>query len=161
MAVEFNEFQGELAVNENERFAVVVSRYNSNVTDNLLDGAVSTLKKHGAQKEQIDVYRVPGAWELSAAAWKLVESGRYVGLICLGAVVKGETTHDQYINQHVSQSLGTLSQDYGVPVAFGLLTCNTMDQAIQRAGGDYGNKGIECAEAALEMVHLFKQIDGI
>lgn len=152
-----NEIAGQLASNGKDRFAVVVSKYNHNITEKLLDGAVQTLNQNGVPDELIDVYRVPGAWELSVVAKKLAAKS-FAAVICLGAVIKGETTHDQYINQQVTQSLGEISLEFEKPIAFGLLTCNNMEQAIHRSGGNVGNKGIECAEAALEMVNLLKEI---
>lgn len=140
------------------KYAVVVSRYNDNITTKLLDGAVATLKSHGIPDESIDVAWVPGAWEIPLIAERLAETESYAAVICLGAVIKGETTHDQHINRQVSASLGQLALDTGLPVAFGILTCNTMEQAIHRAGGNVGNKGVECAEAALQMVNLLSKL---
>ena len=141
------------------RFAIVVSRYNETITSKLLDGALETLASHGVDDAGVVVAWVPGAWEIPLVAKRLVQTGDYAAVLCLGAVIRGETTHDQYINQQLSNSLGELAMDSGVPVAFGVLTCNSMEQAIHRAGGNVGNKGVECAEAALEMVHLLSQID--
>ena len=143
------------------RFAIVVSRYNETITDKLLDGAVTTLHERGIADDCIDVAYVPGAWEIPLIASRLVMTGQYVAVLCLGAVIRGETTHDQYINRQVTDSLGRLAMESGVPVAFGLLTCNSMEQAIHRAGGNAGNKGVECAEAALEMARLLAQIDRV
>ncbi len=155
------EIRGELAVDDDKlRFAIVVSKYNSSITDKLRQGSIDTLKANGVSEKQIDVFYVPGAWELSVTAKCLADNSQYSAIICLGAVIKGETTHDQYINQQVSHSLGQISVEYRIPVAFGLLTCNSMEQAIHRAGGNVGNKGVECAEAALEMVNLLHQIEG-
>ena len=140
------------------RFAIAVARYNESITKNLLTGAVDTLKSHGVPDDAIDVAWVPGAWELPVVAQKFAASGRYAAVLCLGAVIRGETTHDQYINQQVSLSLGRISLDTGLPVLFGVLTCNNLEQAIHRSGGNVGNKGVECAEAALEMVSLLKKI---
>jgi 6,7-dimethyl-8-ribityllumazine synthase len=150
-------FEGQLG-GVDGRYAIVVSRYNENITAKLLDGAIATLKAHGIPDESIDVAWVPGAWEIPLIAERLAESESYAAVICLGAVIKGETTHDEHINRQVSASLGQLSLDTGVPVAFGILTCNTMEQAIHRAGGNVGNKGIECAEAALKMVSLLGKL---
>ncbi|MEC9003952.1 MAG: 6,7-dimethyl-8-ribityllumazine synthase [Planctomycetota bacterium] len=141
------------------RFAIVVSRYNETITSKLLDGALETLANHGIKDADVVVAWVPGAWEIPLVAKRLVQTGGYAAVLCLGAVIRGETTHDQYINQQLSNSLGELAIDSGVPVAFGVLTCNSMEQAIHRAGGNVGNKGVECAEAALEMVHLLNQVD--
>ena len=140
------------------RFAIVVSRYNDSITTKLLEGAIATLKAHGIADESIDVAWVPGAWEIPLVAERLAESESYVAVICLGAVIKGETTHDEHINRQVSASLGQLALDTGLPVAFGILTCNTMEQAIHRAGGNVGNKGIECVEAVLKMVSLLGKL---
>ncbi|MCA9186791.1 MAG: 6,7-dimethyl-8-ribityllumazine synthase [Pirellulaceae bacterium] len=140
------------------RIAVVVSRYNETITQRLLDGALATLAAHGVPDQQIDVAWVPGAWELPVAANAMAATESYRAVICLGAVIRGETTHDQYINQQVSVSLGEISLRYQLPVLFGLLTCQNLEQAIQRAGGRVGNKGSECALAALEMIDLMTQI---
>ncbi|HIA18308.1 MAG: 6,7-dimethyl-8-ribityllumazine synthase [Pirellulaceae bacterium] len=149
----------EAPIRKGWRFAIVVSRYNDTITDKLLEGAVATLHERGIADDCIDVAYVPGAWEIPLVASRLVNKDRYAAVLCLGAVIRGETTHDQYINRQVTDSLGRLAMESGVPVAFGLLTCNSMEQAIHRAGGNAGNKGVECAEAALEMVRLLAQID--
>ena len=143
----------------NGRFAIVVSRYNETITGKLLEGAVETLQQRGVADEFIDVVHVPGAWEIPLVASRLVATSQYVAVICLGAVIRGETTHDQYINRQVADSLGRLAMESGIPVAFGLLTCNSLEQAIHRAGGNVGNKGVESAEAALEMVSLLATLD--
>jgi 6,7-dimethyl-8-ribityllumazine synthase len=137
-----------------KRFAIVVSRYNESITGALLDGAVDTLVSSGTDDKAIDVVWVPGAWEIPPIAQKLAQAGRYAAVLCLGAVIRGETTHDAHINRQVSLSLGQIALETGTPVAFGVLTCNTLEQAIHRAGGNVGNKGVECAEAALEMASL-------
>ncbi|MCA9269207.1 MAG: 6,7-dimethyl-8-ribityllumazine synthase, partial [Planctomycetales bacterium] len=107
---------------------------------------------------RIDIVWTPGAWELPLAAARLARSGQYAALVCLGAVIRGETTHDEHINRQVSLSLGQLALETGVPVAFGVLTCNTLEQAIHRAGGNVGNKGVEAAQAAIEMANLLPQL---
>jgi 6,7-dimethyl-8-ribityllumazine synthase len=150
-------FEGQLG-GVDGKYAIVVSRYNDNITTRLLDGAVETLKSHGVPDEHIDVAWVPGAWEIPLVAERMAESESYAAVICLGAVIKGETTHDEHINRQVSHALGQLALDVGLPVIFGVLTCNTMEQAIHRAGGNVGNKGIECAEAALRMVSLMGKL---
>jgi len=141
------------------RFGIVCSRYNESITSKLLAGALSTLDSAGVPDDAVDVVMVPGAWELTVASRRLAEIGGYSALLCLGCVIQGETTHDRYINQQVSQGLGRLSTDFALPVAFGLLTCNSLEQAINRSGGNVGHKGIECAQVALEMVDLMAQID--
>jgi 6,7-dimethyl-8-ribityllumazine synthase len=140
------------------RYAIVVSRYNEVVTRKLLDGAVQTLTSRGVQDDAIDVAWVPGAWEIPLAASRFARSGGFAAVLCLGAVIRGETTHDQHINRQVSLSLGRIALDHGVPVLFGVLTCNSLEQAIRRAGGGAGNKGVECAEAALEMASLLAKL---
>jgi 6,7-dimethyl-8-ribityllumazine synthase len=140
------------------RFAVVVARWNETITRKLLDGAVSTLKSHGVVDERIDIAWVPGSFEIPLAAQRMATSGRYAAVLCLGAVIRGETTHDQHINRAVSLSISQLALSANVPVLFGVLTCETMEQAIHRAGGNVGNKGAECAEAALHIVGLLKNL---
>jgi 6,7-dimethyl-8-ribityllumazine synthase len=152
------------------RFAVVVSRFNESITRRLLDGAVETLKAHGVADQRIDVAWVPGAFEIPTVADRLADTGRYAAIICLGAVIRGETTHDQHINRAVSTALCEIGVHRGVPVLFGILTCNTLEQAVARSGGAapttgkdtaaayVGNKGVDCALAALEMVDLLGKI---
>jgi 6,7-dimethyl-8-ribityllumazine synthase len=140
------------------RFAIVVARYNEHITGKLLAGAIDTLRGAGVADEAIDVAWVPGAWEIPLVAQRMAQSKKYVAVLCLGAVIKGETTHDEHINRQVSLSLGQLALQTGLPVLFGVLTCNTLEQAIHRAGGNVGNKGQECAEAALEMVRLLGKL---
>lgn len=141
-----------------DRLAIVVSRWNESITQRLLDGAVSTLTARGIPDDQIDVAWVPGAWEIPLVAQRFAASHRYRAVICLGAVIRGETTHDQHINRAVSTAIGQLALDSGIPVLFGILTCETMEQAIHRAGGNVGNKGSECADAALHMIGLLKNL---
>jgi len=152
-----NTYEGKLDA-AGGRFAIVVSRYNESITGKLLDGAVSKLLEHGVADEAIDVAWVPGAWELPIVATRLADSRNYRGVLCLGAVIKGETSHDQHINRAVSNELAALATRSGVPVLFGLLTCDTLEQAIHRSGGNVGNKGCECAEAALLMTSLMDQL---
>jgi 6,7-dimethyl-8-ribityllumazine synthase len=152
------------------RFAIVVSRFNDMITSRLLDGAMGTFLSRGVQQDQIDVAWVPGAFEIPVVASRLAESGEYAAVICLGAVIRGETSHDEHINRAVSMALMNVGLDYGLPVIFGVLTCNTLEQAMTRSGGEagtrgkdrpesrLGNKGSEAVEAALEMVALLKQL---
>ena len=140
------------------RFAIVVSRYHSSITSKLLEGAVHTLTRNLVPAKQIKVLWVPGAWEIPSAVQRALETDLYDAVLTLGCVIRGETTHDQHINTTVSDGLGRLSLDYKVPIAFGVLTCNTMDQAIQRSGGDVGNKGVETAEAAMHLLLLFNEM---
>ena len=140
------------------RFAIVVSRYNESITSKLLTGAVATLTSAGVADDAIDVAWVPGAWEIPLVAQRFAASRNYAAVLCLGAVIRGETTHDVHINRQVSLSLGRIALDTGTPVLFGVLTCNTLEQAIHRSGGNVGNKGVECAQAALEMASLLEKI---
>src|SRR3954453_5123080 len=140
------------------RFAIVVARYNEHITTKLLTGAVETLRAAGVSDDAIDVAWVPGAWEIPLVAQRMAQSEQYAAVLCLGAVIKGETTHDEHINRQVSISLGQIALDSDLPVLFGVLTCNTVEQAIHRAGGNAGNKGQECAAAALEMVRLLGKL---
>lgn len=141
------------------RFSIVVSRYNETITSRLLSGAVQTLTERGVSGEAIDIAWVPGAFEIPLVAARQAAGGRYAAVICLGAVIRGETTHDQHINRAVSGELARIGVDHGVPILFGLLTCDTLEQAIHRAGGNVGNKGSECALAALEMVDLLRKLE--
>lgn len=140
------------------RFAIVVSRYNESITRKLLEGALGTLFRYGVPEDQVDVIWVPGAWEIPLASQHAAASRRFAAVLCLGAVIRGETSHDQHINRFVSTALGQLALTHQLPVAFGVLTCDSMEQAIHRAGGNVGNKGVECAEAALEMVSLMREL---
>ena len=141
-----------------QRFAIVVARWNETITRKLLDGAVATLKEQGTPDDAIDVAWVPGSMELPLVAQRLAVSNRYAAVICLGVVIRGETTHDQHINRAVTNAITQIALETNIPVLFGVLTCETMDQAIQRAGGKVGNKGAECAEAAVQMVGLLNNL---
>ncbi len=134
--------------------AIVVSRYNEPITSSLLTGALETLRSAGIDEERIVVLEVPGAWELPLPAINMAISDAIVGVIALGAVIKGETSHDQHINRSVTTALMNASIDSDTPIALGLLTCDDEAQAIARSGGSMGNKGIEAAEALLEMLRL-------
>lgn len=140
------------------RWAIVVSRYNETITHRLLDGALAELRTAGVPDEQIEIAWAPGAYELPLVADRLAASGRYLAVLCLGAVIRGETTHDQHINRAVSLQLMEIGVAHGLPVLFGVLTCDTLDQALHRAGGGVGNKGVECAQAALHMVRLLADL---
>ncbi len=145
--------------NSSGRYAIVVSTYNANITNKLLAGAIETLSAAGIASGDIVVVRVPGAWELPLAATLLAKKPSINAVITLGAVIRGETTHDQHINRAVSDALMDLMNETGKPVAFGLLTCNTLEQAIHRAGGNVGNKGCEAAEAAIDMVRITRAVE--
>jgi len=153
-----HDFNGRDLTPIHGRVGIVVSRYNDTITNRLLQGALATLTAAGVADDAVDVCWVPGAWELPVVAQEMARDGRYVALICLGAVIRGETTHDEHINRQVSLSLGQIALDASLPVAFGVLTCNSLEQALQRAGGSVGNKGHEATEAALEMIRLLARL---
>lgn len=140
------------------KFGIVVSRFNSLVTEALLQGAMDCLVRHGAKADEQLVVRVPGGWELPLAAKKLVERGGIDGVIALGCVMKGSTPHNEYIINEAAKGLGALGMEAGVPVSFGVLTPNSLEQALERAGLKMGNKGAEAAEAAIEMANLVKAL---
>lgn len=150
--------EGDLLAGE-EQFAIVVSRFNEIVTRLLLGGAINSLTRHGVADDHITVVWVPGAFEIPQAAERLAQKGRYAAICCLGAVIQGETTHHEYINQQVVAGIAQTSRTHGVPVLYGVLTCQTLQQALDRAGCKAGNKGTECALAAIEMVNLLKKLD--
>jgi len=141
-----------------ESVAIVVARFNDLITSRLLEGALDTLRRHGASDERVTVVHVPGSFELPLIADQLAHSGKFDAVICLGAVIQGQTTHHEYINHQVAAGLTASSRSSGVPVAFGVLTCQSMEQAIDRAGGKAGNKGQEAALAAIETIGVLKQL---
>ena len=150
--------EGQMLARPDDSFAIVVSRFNDLVTGRLLEGAISTLRRHGASEAQITAVWVPGSFELPLVAERLAASGKYVAVIALGAVIQGSTTHHEYINHATAQGLMQAGQRSGVPVLFGVLTCPTMEQALDRAGGKVGNKGAEAALAAIELVDVLRLI---
>lgn len=142
------------------RVAVVVARFNDFVTSKLRDGAVECLEQHGVDGDAIDEIRVPGAFELPLAARVAAETGRYAAVVCLGAVIRGGTPHFDYVAGECTRGIGAVGGDTGVPTIFGVLTTDTVDQAVARAGGDAGNKGRDAALAGLEMASLLKRLKG-
>ncbi|MBL7214976.1 MAG: 6,7-dimethyl-8-ribityllumazine synthase [Phycisphaerae bacterium] len=151
------EIKGQLKAGSNE-FAIVVSRFNEFITSKLLGGALDCLQRHGASDDQITVVWVPGTIEITTAAKKLAQSGKYAAVICLGAVIRGQTSHYDYVCQQISRGIGQLNYDTGVPTIFGVLTCETIEQAIERAGTKQGNAGVNAAMAAMEMADLLGQL---
>jgi 6,7-dimethyl-8-ribityllumazine synthase len=145
---------------EGRRFAVLVSRFNEHITQKLADGAMDALVRHGAAADDVDLVWVPGAWELPFAARRLAATERYNALVVVGAVVRGDTPHFDYVAGEASRGLADASAEYDIPIGFGLLTTDTMEQAEARAGGAHGNKGWDAAVAALEMADLFERLDG-
>jgi len=144
---------------EGRRVGVVVSRFNESITRALVDGALDALVRHGVRFEDIDVFWVPGAWELPLAVRGAMATEHYDAIVALGAVIRGETPHFDYVAGEASRGLADASIDGEIPVGFGLLTCDTVEQAEARAGGAHGNKGWDAALAALEMVELMQQLD--
>lgn len=151
------ELKGQLSASEGN-YAIVVARFNEFITGKLLGGAIDTLERHGASEDQITVAWVPGAIEISLAAKKLAECGKYDAVICLGAVIRGQTSHFDYVCQQVSRGVGQINYDTGVPTVFGVLTVESIEQAVERAGTKHGNSGAIAALSAIEMVDLLKQI---
>jgi 6,7-dimethyl-8-ribityllumazine synthase len=139
-------------------YAIVVARFNDLVTRRLLEGALDTFRRHGVGEDRLTVVWVPGSFELPLVAKTLVCSKKYAAVCCLGAVIQGETTHHEYINHQMAHGIMDAGLDSGIPVLFGVLTCSSMEQALDRAGGKAGNKGSETALAAIEMVNVLKQL---
>jgi 6,7-dimethyl-8-ribityllumazine synthase len=152
------EFSGT-ATGEHRRFAVVASRFNQQIVERLVDGALDALVRHGVAVDDVDVVWVPGAWELPIAARRLLATERYHALVAVGAVIRGDTPHFDYVAGEASRGLASASVDFDTPIGFGVLTCDTDAQAEARAGGAHGNKGWDAALAALEMADLFDRLD--
>ena len=158
MTTEITGIEGSLPTG---KIAIVASRYNAGICDALVRGSIETLSTAGFSDQDICVIRVPGAWELSSVTQQVIDTQNFVGIITLGCVIKGETTHDEHINRAVSLSLMEMGIESRLPIAFGLLTCNTLEQAINRSGGTVGNKGHEAAEAVLELLRLGEKIKSL
>jgi 6,7-dimethyl-8-ribityllumazine synthase len=140
------------------KFAIVVSRFNGFISERLLAGALDALARTGAQSDDIEVVKVPGSWELPVVVHELTRQKRHDAIICLGAVIRGDTPHFDYIAGEAVKGIGQVAAESGVPVSFGVLTCNTLEQAIDRAGAKSGNKGFDAAMAAIEMANLMRQL---
>lgn len=151
------EIKGQLAAGAGG-YAIVVSRFNEFITSKLLAGAIDCLQRHGASDEQISVVWVPGACEITQAARKLAESGKYVAILCLGAVIRGQTAHYDYVCQQVVRGVGQINYDSQTPAIFGVLTCETLEQAVERAGTKRGNAGADAALTAMEMANVMEQL---
>jgi 6,7-dimethyl-8-ribityllumazine synthase len=150
-------FEGQLSAT-GLRFAVVVSRFNSFITERLLGGAMDALRRTGAAEDMIDVVKVPGSWEVPLVAGELARQHRYDAVICLACVIRGETPHFDYVAAEAAKGVAHVAADTGVPVAFGVLTTNTLEQAIDRAGAKGGNKGFDAAMTAVEMANLLRTL---
>lgn len=151
--------EGELLVRD-LRFAILAARFNDFVVEPLVRGALDVLKRHGATEKQIEIVRVPGAFDMPIVARKLALSRRYEALIALGAVIRGQTPHFDYVAGECASGMARIALESGVPIAFGVLTTDTVEQAIDRAGGKAGNKGADAALTALEMANLLRRLDG-
>ena len=151
------QISGELLVS-GQRFALVASRFNEFITSRLIDGATDCLLRHGAAEDNITVVWVPGAWEIPAASAKLAAANSYDGIICLGAVIRGSTGHYDHVAAEVSKGVARVGLTSGLPVIFGVLTCDTIEQAIERAGTKAGNMGFKAAQSAIEMVNLYAKL---
>lgn len=152
-----NIYEGKISA-EGVRFAIIVARFNDFISSKLVDGALDALRRHGGDENLISLVKVPGAFEIPIAAKKLVESGQFQAVICLGAVIRGSTPHFDYVAAEVSKGIAAISLESGIPVTFGVLTTDNLEQAIERAGSKSGNKGWDAAVAAMEMVSLFDEL---
>ena len=150
-------YEGRLVAGD-EKFCIIIARFNDFIGSKLLDGAIDELKRHGVKEENIDVVKVPGAFEIPVVAQKTAKSGKYNAVITLGAVIKGSTPHFDYVSAEVSKGVASVSLQTGVPVIFGVLTTDNIEQAIERAGTKAGNKGSDAAKTAIEMANLMKAI---
>jgi len=150
-------YEGDFKDTAGAKFAIVVTRWNSFVVESLLQGAIDSLVRHGINESDIEVYRIPGAFEMPLAVKRVAETKKYDAIVALGAVIRGGTPHFEYVAGECTKGLGVVSLDTGIPVAFGVLTVDSIEQAIERAGTKAGNKGEEAAMSVLEMVQLFKQ----
>ncbi len=139
---------------DNLKFGIIVSRFNSLITEKLLEGAIDCIVRHGGSEENITVVRVPGAFEIPLIAKKMAKSGKYDAIVCLGAVIRGSTPHFEYVASEVSKGIALVSLETEVPVSFGILTTDTLEQAIERAGTKMGNKGFDAALSAIEMANI-------
>jgi 6,7-dimethyl-8-ribityllumazine synthase len=153
------EIEGQLTI-RGARIALLVSRFNSFIVESLLSGAVDTLKRHGAEARELQIVRVPGAYEMPIAAKRLAASQRYDAIIALGAVIRGGTPHFEYVAGECTKGLSQVSLQHDIPIAFGVLTVDSIEQAIERAGTKAGNKGAEAALSAIEMINVLREIGG-
>ena len=150
-------FEGRISA-EGFRFGIIVSRFNDFISSKLVEGALDALKRHGARDEMISLIKVPGSFEIPVAARKMADSGQFDAIICLGAVIRGATPHFDYVAAEVSKGIAAVSLESKIPVSFGVLTTDSLEQAIERAGSKSGNKGWDAAMAAMEMANLFKEL---
>lgn len=154
-----NVLEGKLVAKDGMKVGIIASRFNEFIVSKLLSGAVDGLVRHGVEEENITAAWVPGAFEIPLVAERLAKSGKYDAVICVGAVIRGDTSHYDYVCNEVSKGIATVGLQTGVPVLFGVVTTENIEQAIARAGSKAGNKGYDCALSAIEMVNLLNQID--
>lgn len=152
-------YEGKLIASDSDRYCIVIARFNDFIGTKLLSGAVDELKRHGVKEENIDTVRVPGAFEIPVITQKLASSKKYNAIIALGAVIKGATPHFDYVSNEVAKGIAQVSLNTGIPVAFGVLTTDNIEQAIERAGTKAGNKGSDAARTAIEMANLVKELN--
>ncbi len=150
-------YEGQLVAG-NEKFCIIISRFNDFIGSKLLSGALDELKRHGVNEDNIDIVKVPGAFEIPVTAMKFANTGKYNAIITLGAVIRGATAHFDYVSAEVSKGIAQVSLQTGIPVIFGVLTTDNIEQAIERAGTKAGNKGSEAAKSAIEMANLLKLV---
>ena len=154
-----NTFEGNLYADSNDKFCIVISRFNDFIGAKLLDGAIDTFKRLNVKEENIDVIYVPGAFEIPLSASLAAKTKKYSAIVTLGAIIKGSTDHYDYVCAELSKGIAQVAMNEKIPVLFGVLTCDTLEQAIERAGTKAGNKGSQCAMAAIETANLFKKIN--
>jgi 6,7-dimethyl-8-ribityllumazine synthase len=159
MEPEIKTWEGDLSA-AGMRFAIVIARFNSFITDRLLSGCLDALRRSGASMENVELAKVPGSWEMPVVARQLASQKRFDAIICLGAVIRGDTPHFDYVAGQAAGGLAQIAAETGVPVAFGVLTTNTVEQAVDRAGAKSGNKGYDAAMTAIEMASLLRKLSG-
>ena len=153
----YNTIEGKLDAS-GLKFAIVVARFNSFITERLLDGAMDGIVRHGGKAEDVDVIRVPGSWELPLTVAEVAKTKKYDAILCLGAVIRGDTPHFDYVAGEAAKGVGQVAMQTGVPIAFGVLTTNTVEQAVDRAGAKHGNKGFDAAATAIEMANVLRRL---
>ena len=154
-----NIIEGQMSLKGNERIAIINGRFNHIITDRLVEGAQDAFKRHGGDIDKLDLILVPGAFEIPFALKKALQSGKYDAVCCVGAVIRGSTPHFDYISAEATKGIASAAMEFGLPVANGVLTTNTIEQAIERAGSKAGNKGAEAMTTIIEMLDLYKQMD--
>ena len=152
-------FEGKVVAGKDIKVCIIAARFNEFIVSKLVSGAMDGLVRHGVAEESVDIAWVPGAFEIPVIAKKVAASGKYDAVICLGTVIRGETSHYDYVYAEVSKGIAQVSLESGLPVMFGILTTDTIEQAVVRAGTKAGNKGYDCALGAIEMINLMKEID--